>query len=151
MQRRTEERFASSFGIRPHFGSGFVIHLGPVDPARIRAEEERIRARAWRFEYGRRPRLGVKGFDPEPHFFAPDVFFGEGFCHNPWARAVVLPDGEMVVCQGFHDYKLGNVREQPFDALWNGEAMRAFRASLTQDGLVPYCSRCCELYEMDES
>ena len=76
---------------------------------------------------------------------------GEGFCQNPWARAVVQPDGAMVVCQGFHDYELGNVRDQPFDALWNGEAMRRFRASLTEDGLFPYCSRCCELYELDES
>lgn len=151
MQRRTEERFATSFAIRPHFGSGFVIHVGAVDPALIRAQEERIRGRAWRFEYGRRPRLSVKGWDPAQHFFAPDVFFGEGFCHNPWARAVVQPDGAMVVCQGFHDYELGNVRAQPFDELWNGEAMRRFRASLTKDGLFPYCSRCCELYEMDES
>lgn len=151
MQRRTEERFATSFGIRPHFGTGFVIHVGPVDAALIREQEERIRGRAWRFEYGRRPRLSVKGWDPQRHFFAPDVFFGEGFCHNPWARAVVLPDGEMVVCQGFHDYKLGNVRDQPFEELWNGEPMRRFRSSLTKDGLFPYCSRCCELYEMDES
>ena len=43
------------------------------------------------------------------------------------------------------------VRERPFEELWNGEAMRSFRASLAKDGLFPYCSRCCELYEMDES
>jgi radical SAM protein with 4Fe4S-binding SPASM domain len=151
MQQQTEERFVASFGIRPQFGSGFIIHLGPVDAALIREQEQRIRSRTWGFEFGRRPRLNVKGFDPELHFFSPDVFFGEGHCHNPWARSVVLPDGEMVVCQGFHDYKLGNIRDQPFDALWNGAAMRRFRASLTEDGLFPYCSRCCELYEMDES
>ncbi|MFT7171198.1 MAG: radical SAM protein with 4Fe4S-binding SPASM domain, partial [Paracoccaceae bacterium] len=74
-----------------------------------------------------------------------------GFCHNPWARAVIQPDGEMIVCQGFHDYELGNVGERQFEEIWNSAAMRRFRASLLKDGLFPYCSRCCELYELDES
>lgn len=151
MQRETDERFQSSFGLRPHFGTGFMIHVGNVDPEVLRAQENELRTRSWSFEFGRRPRLSVKGWDAKLHYFAPDVVFGEGFCHNPWARAVIQPDGEMIVCQGFHDYELGNVSERPFEEIWNSAAMRRFRASLLKDGLFPYCSRCCELYELDES
>jgi radical SAM protein with 4Fe4S-binding SPASM domain len=151
MQRETRERFQSSFGIDPSFGGGFVVDVGDVDGDLLRREEDRIRAGRWSFEFGRRPRTSVKGFDHALHYHSPEVFFGERFCHNPWARAVVQPDGTMVVCQGFHDYTLGNVKDAPFDEIWNGEAMRRFRASLDEDGLFPYCSRCCELYEMDES
>ncbi len=151
MQRETEERFRSSFGLKPHFGTGFMIHVGNVDPDVLRDQERQIMSRRWSFEFGRRPRLSVKGWDPKLHYFAPDVFFGEGYCHNPWARAVIQPDGQMIVCQGFHDYELGNIDQKPFGEIWNGEAMRRFRGSLLEDGLFPYCSRCCELYELDES
>lgn len=140
MQRETDERFRSSFGLRPHFGTGFMIHVGNVDPEVLRAQEEELRSRKWSFEFGRRPRLSVKGWNPRQHYFAPDIVFGEGHCHNPWARAVIQPDGEMIVCQGFHDYELGNVAKKPFDEIWNSASMRRFRASLLSDGLFPYCS-----------
>ena len=150
-QRRTTERFERSFGVQPTFGEGFVVPLGAIDAQGLRDQEQELRRRTWSFQLGRRPRHSVKGFDPGRHFHEPDHVFGEGHCHNPWARAVLQPNGDLVVCQGFHDLVLGNVRDAPLMELWNGPAMRSFRASLTEEGLFGACARCCELYEMDES
>lgn len=151
MQEATDERFERSFGLRPYFGTGFMLHVGSIDTAVLDETERRIRSRKWNFEYGRRPRLSVKGWEPKAHYYSPEIAFGESYCHNPWARAIIQPNGTMVACQGFHDYEIGSLRHQPFDEVWNSEAMGRFRASLENEGLFPYCTRCCDLYELDES
>ncbi len=61
-------------------------------------------------------------------------------------RAVELDsNGDMSPCRDYHDYVVGNVREQTITELWNSEAYKKFRAGLNRDGLMPVCTRCCGL------
>lgn len=62
-----------------------------------------------------------------------------------------MPNGDVVGCPWFPEARMGNVRERKFREIWNGAGMRGFRKSLSEDGLFPSCSRCCDLYELDES
>jgi MoaA/NifB/PqqE/SkfB family radical SAM enzyme len=64
-------------------------------------------------------------------------------CVSRWYRLSVLPDGQATPCLG---YLVGSVRERPFDQVWNGPEMRAFRLEIARGGLLPGCFRCCGLF-----
>lgn len=66
-------------------------------------------------------------------------------CGAPWGSVFVTPSGEMYPCRVFHP--VGNVRERSFARIWNGPAMRRFRARLLAEGVFPSCVRCCRLRE----
>jgi radical SAM protein with 4Fe4S-binding SPASM domain len=54
-------------------------------------------------------------------------------------------NGDMTPCRDYHDYVVGNVKESTITELWNAPAYRRFRKSLSREGLMPVCSRCCGL------
>lgn len=148
---RTEMRFRETFGATPRLWRGFLRDTSGIDPRSLANQEKIIRGSTRTFKFKRYPKLGVKGFDYDSYFKSPGFIFGEKICHVPWKRAVVMPNGDVVGCPLFPEAKMGNVREQKFTEIWNGRGMRTFRQSLSEDGLFPSCSRCCDLYELDES
>lgn len=147
----TKKRFAETFGVTPRLWNGFLRDMSGINARSLASQEEAIRGESWSFEFKRYPKHGVKGFDYGAYFKSPESVFGEKLCHVPWMRAVVMPNGDVVGCPWFPEAKMGNVAEQSFTEIWNGPGLRAFRKSLTEDGLFPSCSRCCDLYELDES
>jgi radical SAM protein with 4Fe4S-binding SPASM domain len=148
---RTESRFREAFGVTPRLWQGFLRDTSLIDSRSLASQEEIIRRRTWTFKFKRYPKHGVKRFDYDSYFKAPESVFGERLCHVPWKRAVVMPNGDVVGCPWFPEAKMGNVKERKFKEIWNGGGMREFRRSLSQDGLFPSCGRCCDLYELDES
>lgn len=67
-------------------------------------------------------------------------------CFSLWHRADIRYNGDVVFCGDFPDYILGNAREDSFLSIWNNERARNFRRRIKQMGLLPICSRCCNLY-----
>jgi radical SAM protein with 4Fe4S-binding SPASM domain len=147
----TKWRFVKTFGIEPKLFEGYVRDTSRIDAESLAKQDRVIRERKWTFEFKRFPKHGIKGFDYRQYYGSPETVFGEKVCHVPWMRAVVLPNGDVVGCSWFPEARLGNVTKQKFVDIWNGSPMKKFRKSLTEDGLFPSCSRCCELYELDES
>ena len=66
---------------------------------------------------------------------------GRAFCMAPWAHLAINTEGEVLPCceatGGF-----GKVRDQGVEAIWQGEAMQAFRAGLRADLPDPRCVKC---------
>ncbi|HET9832506.1 MAG TPA: radical SAM protein, partial [Vicinamibacterales bacterium] len=149
--RDTQQRMAREFGIRPRLFEGFVRETESIDGSIVAVAEQAIMSRAWTFAYTRYPKPRVRGFDHREFFAAPGRLFGEKICHVPWKRAVIMPDGAVVGCPWFPEIVIGNIREKSFREIWNSAGLREFRRSLTENGLLPSCSRCCDLYELDES
>ncbi len=148
---RTRTRFRETFGLTPRLWDGFLRDTSRIDSRSLANQEESIRGRSWTFEFKRYPKHGVSGFDYDAYFKSPGTAFGEKICHVPWKRAVVMPNGDVVGCPWFPEAKMGNVKERKFTEIWNDSGMRMFRQSLSEDGLFSVCSRCCDLYELDES
>lgn len=70
--------------------------------------------------------------------------FPQTVCNAPWVSTVVEADGTVRPC--FFHRPMGNIHEQPLDAILNSPESVAFRRSLdvTQD---PICRKCvCTLY-----
>ncbi len=62
-------------------------------------------------------------------------------CVLPWMMMMVAPDGEMTACHGIDALRLGSIRDaDPLD-VWNGDAMRNFRARARLG--FPVCEGCC--------
>jgi len=77
--------------------------------------------------------------DIEAYYEHAERAFFNG-CLSPWRRLVVSPRGEIGPCQGLY---LGRYPEHSARDIWNGAAFRAFRRRLSEQGLFPFCARCC--------
>jgi len=90
-----------------------------------------------------------------PVFVKPDLssaerqswYAGSGasgrHCTYPWRSVFVDANADVYPC-GFMFFKVGNLLEEPMDAIWNGERMVRFRREVAR-GLFPACTRCCKL------
>lgn len=70
-------------------------------------------------------------------------------CHRPYSLAYITAHGNVYSCcfSPFHpgpraERQLGNIFEQPFEEIWNGERYRAFRAAFESDTPWPQCAGC---------
>jgi MoaA/NifB/PqqE/SkfB family radical SAM enzyme len=64
-------------------------------------------------------------------------------CFYPWKAGRVNPYGDVYSCS--IDVAFGNIRQAPFNEIWNGEAYRIFRRTLKKHGIFPKCTKCCAL------
>ena len=78
----------------------------------------------------------------ERRFEDPEYAFVEK-CFYPWKSFRINPYGDVYSCS--IDVDFGNVREQPFSAIWNNDAYQTFRRTLKERQLFPKCAKCCAL------
>lgn len=71
-------------------------------------------------------------------------------CSRPWRLSYITANGNCLPCciapftgVPYDDIVLGNVREQPFDEIWNGERYREFRRRHATVDDPPECCRRC--------
>jgi len=64
-------------------------------------------------------------------------------CLSPWMVAYVLPDGSVKPCLSL-GYEMGNLKEDSFQEIWNGDRVVRFRRLLKERGYFPVCPRCTE-------
>ncbi|MEO5336331.1 MAG: radical SAM protein [Magnetospirillum sp. WYHS-4] len=76
------------------------------------------------------------------YYYQPAEFMDGTKCVVPWFVAQITNDGDLAVLTRCYDLRLGNIMEQPFLDVWNGEKMRGFRRDLRKHGRFPGCARC---------
>jgi radical SAM protein with 4Fe4S-binding SPASM domain len=135
---------ARDFATEAHSQRGYLVPFD-IDPAVFRRELEQIRARRWPIQigcyFGRPDEISEFGS-------APERPTGNDFCFKQWLRMDVLPSGQVTPCAQFPDVVLGDLRDQPLMAVWNGPAYARFRQRI-RAGLLPVCSKCNALYLYD--
>jgi Fe-coproporphyrin III synthase len=139
-----ERCMEDSFGCAAPSWQGFRLDEPPaVDTRALNEIFARVKRKRYRFKVVPHPRL-----TPEQVavFFAnTSISFGRETCLSPWVYALLLPDGEMTFCPDFPDYRIGSLKSERFETLWNGDLARSFRQRILQ-GLLPICPRCCGMY-----
>jgi radical SAM protein with 4Fe4S-binding SPASM domain len=65
-------------------------------------------------------------------------------CSVPWSQANIDYDGGVHFCADYPDYKLGNIKDEKFFDIFNGERAKRFRDELKKSpqGMFPGCVRC---------
>lgn len=71
--------------------------------------------------------------------------FGYNECVSIFQAVELDSNGDMSPCRDYHDYIVGNVKENTITDLWNSKAYVDFRQNLQRKGLMPACNRCCGL------
>ncbi len=75
--------------------------------------------------------------------------FGHETCYSVYVKSYILPNGDVTPCPDFPDYICGNITEEPFMDIWNGDRYRKWRLELKKRKLFPSCYRCCDLFLSD--
>jgi radical SAM protein with 4Fe4S-binding SPASM domain len=142
-----DDDFERRFGFKPHLHRGWMGSWKPDDYAALQRQIDTLKERS-----------GV-GSSP-PVIFIPDISgvedlqtyytdhtsrFGYDQCISIYQAVEVDSNGDMSPCRDYHDYVVGNVKEATITELWNAPAYRRFRQSLSRDGIMPVCTRCCGL------
>jgi radical SAM protein with 4Fe4S-binding SPASM domain len=71
--------------------------------------------------------------------------FGFDRCVSIFSAVEINSNGDMSPCRDYHDFVVGNVKDNTITELWNSEPYKKFRKSLSEKGLMPVCTRCCGL------
>jgi len=144
--RATDRIFQEYLGCESSSWQDFVGALGKIDPGKVKSfmaiASSRRRGKSL-------PVFFIPSLPPgevEEYYSRPASFLGRKTCYSPWRALEIRPNGDATFCPDFPDYIIGNILEEPFEKIWNGEKAQKFRRLLIEKGLFPLCSRCCGLY-----
>ncbi len=83
--------------------------------------------------------------DIDEYFHNIENTFHHKRCFAPWHSLIVRQNGDSYFCPDFKDYKLGNIYENSFNEIWNGDKAMKFR-NVLRSRLLSLCNRCGGLY-----
>jgi radical SAM protein with 4Fe4S-binding SPASM domain len=97
-------------------------------------------------------RRGVQGAMPPPRLLMPDLLQQlvarvqreyPGFCSMATHYLKVHPDGEVhPCCRAPAELKMGSIKEQPIEEIWNGPKYREFRRRMFAGDYPASCASC---------
>lgn len=67
-------------------------------------------------------------------------------CMASWFIAQIFANGDVVPYSRCHNQPLGNINDGRFLEIWNGRAMKEWRAFITKHRKMPMCKRCDLVY-----
>jgi radical SAM protein with 4Fe4S-binding SPASM domain len=92
------------------------------------------------------PMITVPALNPEKinTYYADLETPVRNHCIVPWCQANVNYNGDVHFCADYPDYILGNITQQSFKEIYNGERANKFRKTLhgCEGGMFPGCLRC---------
>lgn len=70
-------------------------------------------------------------------------------CLHPWHSCFITSNGDVLPCcgefilhPGEHTFSGGNLNENSFEEIWNGEPFRNLRKSIASGNYIPVCKKC---------
>ena len=144
--RQHEDVFEERFGHKPRNHRGYIKSVfNQVDPA-ITAEQVKQVYQVARHHTSAPMFLPDIYSEAEIRRYYEDHTWTAGYphCHSIYYTIEISPDGRVTPCRDYQDYECGNIDEQPFYEIWNGQAFKKFRREMKK-GLMPVCTRCCGL------
>jgi radical SAM protein with 4Fe4S-binding SPASM domain len=145
--KQHSQDFKRRFGFEPHTHWGWVGTWKNFDHGIIYEKFEEMQALSRQLErcpplmY---PRLGTKQ-EVKRYYEDHQVVFGYTQCVSIYMTMEVDSNGDVSLCRDYHDYIIGNIKTDSVKDIWHSEAARKFRSSISSEGLMPVCTRCCGL------
>ena len=142
-----EQDFARRFGFCPVKHRGWIGDWKLTDHQELDRQIRSLRAksRSWSA-----PPVSlippVEGIENLKAYYSDHcATFGYDQCVSIHQVVEVNSNGDVSPCRDYHDYVVGNVKTATLTELWNSPAYKKFRCSLSREGLMPVCRRCCGL------
>ncbi len=80
------------------------------------------------------------------YFLRPMEFLFDSRCMVNWFIAEIIATGEIIPYTRCYYVPMGNINEQAFMEIWNGEKARQWRQLLREQHRFPACTRCDQIY-----
>jgi radical SAM protein with 4Fe4S-binding SPASM domain len=146
---RMDDYFARYYGWAPGPDSpswhSYTFRLNPAGIDALAAEIARIDAADWRIKVRFNPR--IDGDDLRPFILGSDKpAQHKTRCQSIRTRMDVFPNGDVVSCKFFPEFRVGNLHEADLAAIWQGQRFNQVRATVFGCGLMPACAKCNLLY-----
>ena len=71
---------------------------------------------------------------------------GKTRCQSIRSRMDIFPDGSVVSCKFYPEFKMADLRDDSVEQAWRGERFTTVRRTLLEQGLMPACAKCNLLY-----
>jgi radical SAM protein with 4Fe4S-binding SPASM domain len=142
--KANEAYFREKFDAHAGSWRGFVMDVSVLDAEAIAAQMTAMTRRRSPMRLSFLPDLHPG--QVRDYYARPEEAFGRSRCFVPWLETEILPNGDVTPCSDRPDLIVGNVRRDRFRDIWNNGPYQAFRRAMREDGLFPYCSRCCGLW-----
>ena len=145
-QAHTED-FERRFGFKPQTHYGWIGTWKDFDHSIILdkfEEMEQICKTQQRCPPMMMPKLNTAE-DINRYYNDHTATFGYNQCVSIYMTLEIDSNGDVSLCRDYHDYIIGNIKTDAITDIWNNEAARKFRSSISTDGPMPVCRRCCGL------
>jgi|GEM_PF-1486544 len=77
-------------------------------------------------------------------YLKPETIIGNPFCLIPWKACEIGVDGTCYIAGRCYQISMGNLVNETFEDIWNGENYQRFRSFLQSNESLPLpCLRCC--------
>ncbi|MFH1403649.1 MAG: radical SAM protein, partial [Candidatus Altiarchaeota archaeon] len=107
---------------------GYVRDLAGLKAEHIEEQISRVKDGRWSFRFRLCEPIGKKGFSFREYIDTPEsIMCGITSCGSLYTFTLLEPDGDIVTCASRPDYVAGNVLENRFLDIWNGERYRKYR------------------------
>jgi radical SAM protein with 4Fe4S-binding SPASM domain len=67
-------------------------------------------------------------------------------CQSIFTRMDIFPDGQVVSCKFFPEFRMGDLTDNNVESVWLGERFHQQRQTIATCGLMPVCAKCNLLY-----
>ncbi|MCL6591061.1 MAG: radical SAM protein [Firmicutes bacterium] len=141
-----KRHFIQLFGYEPKSADSYVSNYGKIEIDELYKMMERINQlndpHIRFFPYA------LNNYNSVSDYFTNAQSLNIKRCESIYKSFWVEPNGDVVTCSIFPGYVAGNINQQDFFSIWNGELFRDFRNAMSK-GLFSICYRCCDLYKKD--
>lgn len=141
MAREHNRLFGSKYPATP--GSVSSVNLQEIDIDVLYDQIQEVKRRCRNCSFI--PELSrdqIRIFYREPEIFLKN----HTCCRIPWNAAQIFANGDVGVSTRCFNITFGNIYDEQFSKIWNGEKMQNFRNDLLKSGSFPACSRCCGVF-----
>jgi radical SAM protein with 4Fe4S-binding SPASM domain len=123
----------------------YKYHQDPAMASRLMRELQRVREHEWK-RIKLRYNPYIEDHELEEFLLGSDKpVQGKTRCLAIHSRMDVMPNGDVVSCKFYPEFRMGNLKEGTA-AAWQSERFREMRATVEETGLMPVCSKCNLLY-----
>jgi radical SAM protein with 4Fe4S-binding SPASM domain len=123
----------------------YRFRLDPSLIDTVNAETARLDAREWKLKLRYNPRLDSD--DMRPFVLGSDKpAQKKTSCLSIRTRMDIFPNGDVISCKFFPEFRVGNLKEKELHEVWHGERFNQVRETVSRCGLMPVCAKCNLLY-----
>lgn len=131
-----------------HIGEATPMCTKVMDPSQMQIDRVWAQLNKVKDHYGHDRRVHIipdlsTQAEVSQYYNNPEVHVTGKPCRLPWIATTVQPDGNLIIRSRCFTFNAGNIHNDSFLDIWNGERYRLFRRELSKNGLYPVCTRCC--------